>query len=126
MKTFAKLRQLISGNSPYIVRNIKPDEFSGKRRQHQTGDKPRKDVAHCNMCGKALTEYDAQENFGFDYHIGYGSRHDMEIVKARFCCDCFDDLLDSLIHKCKINPVVGEYDLSSRESLPAKEPDETQ
>ena len=64
----------------------------------------------CNMCGKPLDEWDIQENFGFDYYIGYGSKHDMEHVSARFCCDCFDKLLDRLVAECKTSPIVGEYD----------------
>ena len=63
----------------------------------------------CTMCGKTLDDWDRQQGFGFDYHIGYGSRHDLERVHARFCCDCFDALLDELIQRCKHNPVIGEY-----------------
>lgn len=65
----------------------------------------------CNMCGKPLDELDQQEDFGFDYYIGYGSMHDLEHVHAKFCCNCFDKLLDTLVLHCKINPVVGEYEL---------------
>ena len=67
----------------------------------------------CNMCGKQLDEWDIQEKFGFDYYIGYGSKHDMEHAKARFCCDCFDRILDRLIGECKISPIVGELKLES-------------
>lgn len=65
--------------------------------------------AICNMCGKELDEWDLQEDFGFDYYIGYGSRHDMEHAHARFCCDCFDRLLDRLETECKVSPIVGNY-----------------
>ena len=65
----------------------------------------------CNMFGKQLDEWDIQEKFGFDYYIGYGSRHDLEHVKARFCCDCFDRILDRLVEECKTSPIVGEYEI---------------
>jgi len=61
----------------------------------------------CTMCGKPLDDFDNQENFGFEYQIGYGSRHDGEHVKAQFCCECWDNILDLLIDKCKTNPIVG-------------------
>ena len=61
----------------------------------------------CTMCGKELDAYDLQENFGFDYRIGYGSKHDLEHARAKFCCDCFDKILDSLIEKCVTSPIVG-------------------
>ena len=63
----------------------------------------------CTMCGNVLDEWDEQENFGFEYHIGYGSTHDMEHVYARFCCGCFDKVLDYIIANSKHNPVLGEY-----------------
>ena len=53
--------------------------------------------------------WDANEGFGFDYHIVYGSRHDYEHVHADFCCQCFDRILDGLIQACKVSPVIGEY-----------------
>lgn len=65
----------------------------------------------CNMCGATLDEWDEQEGFGFDYYIGYGSKHDLGHAKARFCCACFDKLLDRLVDECAINPIVGEYKL---------------
>ena len=67
------------------------------------------DRERCNLCGKPLDEWDVNENFGFEYYVGYGSKYDLDHVKARFCCDCFDKLLDELIDRCKINPVIGEY-----------------
>lgn len=67
--------------------------------------KASKDAPVCNMCGAKLDFFDEQENYGFDYYVGYGSKHDMEHIKARFCCNCFDKIIDS----CKISPVMGEY-----------------
>lgn len=91
---------------PYIVREISSDERLGKRDIDNVSDPP----ARCNMCGKALDELDLKENFGFDYFVGYGSRHDEEHVRARFCCECFDTILDTLTSECVISPIVGEYD----------------
>lgn len=65
----------------------------------------------CTMCGKTLDELDVQEHFGFDYYIGYGSRYDLEHVKAQFCCNCFDNLLEELESRCKTSPFVGGYDI---------------
>lgn len=64
----------------------------------------------CNMCGKRFDMLDEQENFGFDYHVGYGSRHDLEHIQIRFCCDCFDNLVDGLIPKLKVPMRIEEYD----------------
>lgn len=127
MTAFGRIKRLMFKNRPYITRELRSEEYSSSRNRHASSVGISKDTSCCNMCGRPLTKWDIQENFGFDYHIGYGSRHDMEIIKARFCCDCFDDLLDMLIYKCKINPVVGNYDLVSEDGvLLAKDPDETQ
>ena len=63
----------------------------------------------CTMCGKPLNDMDKQENFGFNYHVGYGSKHDLEHIKARFCCHCFDKILDHIIDNSIHSPVIGEY-----------------
>lgn len=67
-------------------------------------------LKRCNVCGKAFDLWDNQEDFGFDYHIGYGSRHDMERIQLHLCCDCFDKTLDWLLPQCKINPM-SSYNL---------------
>ena len=65
----------------------------------------------CNVCGKEFNMWDNQEGFGFDYRVGYGSKHDGENLKCDLCCDCFDKLLDEyLIPKCKHSIIVKEYD----------------
>lgn len=50
----------------------------------------------CNLCGKDFDLWDKQENFGFDYYVGYGSKYDLQHISAHFCCRCFDRLLDEL------------------------------
>lgn len=67
-------------------------------------------MTYCNLCGKAFDELDEQEHFGFDYHVGYGSRHDCEHIKAHFCYECFDKLLDQLAPQLKIPLTIQEYD----------------
>lgn len=62
----------------------------------------------CTRCGRQFDFFDAQEAYGFDYYIGYGSAHDGSHVKADLCCDCFDELLDSLIKESKTTPVLYE------------------
>jgi len=66
----------------------------------------------CNRCGKPLNQFDLNEGFGFEYHVGYGSKHDLEHVKARFCCRCFDKMIDEAIKTFAISPVVGTYSFS--------------
>lgn len=68
-----------------------------------------KDRPVCTLCGKVLDEYDTQEGFGFNYYIGYGSRHDLSHAKARFCCECFDGILDAMKEVGASSPIVGEY-----------------
>ena len=59
----------------------------------------------CNMCGKVFDEWDYQENFCFDYHIGYGSKYDLNRLKLNLCIDCFDKVLDFILPQCKTNPL---------------------
>ena len=82
-------------------------EFSEAHQEPKQEDEPL-----CNMCGKPLDEYDLQEKFGFEHYIGYGSSHDLEHVKARFCCGCFDKMLDQAVRVFKISPILGEYSLA--------------
>lgn len=62
----------------------------------------------CTMCGKTLDEWDMQQPFGFDHVIGYGSVHDLERIRFRLCCGCFDKAMDRFIPLCKENPVIEE------------------
>lgn len=59
----------------------------------------------CNMCGKEFDEWDKQEEFGFDYQVGYGSGYDGSRIRLDLCCSCFDSLMDYIVPKCKISPV---------------------
>ena len=60
----------------------------------------------CNICGKEFDEWDEQQDFQIDCQVYYGSKHDGEKVKCNFCCDCFDELLDTyILPKCSINPI---------------------
>lgn len=67
----------------------------------------------CNMCAKVFDKWDYQENFCFDYHIGYGSKYDLNRLKLNLCIDCFDKVLDFILPQRKTNPlnelrIVGE------------------
>ena len=62
----------------------------------------------CNMCGKSFGEWDYQENFCFDYHIGYDSKYDLNRLRLNLCIECFDKVLDFIIPQCEINPL-SEY-----------------
>lgn len=63
----------------------------------------------CNVCGKRFNRLDEQENFGFNYHVGYGSKYDLTHIQAHICIDCFDKMMDQFIPMCKISPDKGEY-----------------
>ena len=75
----------------------------------------------CNVCGKVFDRLDEQENFGFDYHVGYGSRYDLTHLKAHICINCFDRLMDGFIPLCKISPDLGEYSLHGETELCTEE-----
>lgn len=62
----------------------------------------------CNLCGEDFDGWDEQEGFGFNHRMGYGSSYDGMLVDLDLCCNCMDRLLDHLIPKCKINPVVED------------------
>lgn len=67
----------------------------------------------CNMCGKKFDDFDAQEEFGFHYFVGYGSKYDLERIDADFCCECFDKIIDWLAPQMKIPIFSGEYKLAN-------------
>lgn len=69
----------------------------------------------CNMCGKKFDEFDVNNGCALWVHPKFGSKYDMSRVKADFCIDCMDKLIDM----CKISPVVegeekkvaGDFDI---------------
>lgn len=62
----------------------------------------------CNVCGKEMDIFDAQEKLTIHNHMGYGSKHDGEEIRIDFCCECFDKIVDA----CKISPIAQDiYDL---------------
>lgn len=66
---------------------------------------------HCNMCGQLFDDWDEQEDFGFTHRVGYGSKFDLQVLRCDFCCNCFDKLMDEyILPRCKISPIVGEYE----------------
>ncbi len=48
----------------------------------------------CDLCGKELDFWDEQENYSIHKEVGYGSKYDGEVIDLRFCCGCFDKLVD--------------------------------
>ena len=74
----------------------------------------------CTMCGRKLDEVDQEQDFYFKRWIGYGSKYDLHIFEVRFCCSCFDEILDKVLPMFKFNPL-SEYEiLSDGEKLIAK------
>lgn len=68
-------------------------------------------VRKCNCCGKEFDMWDEQEDFSMKRHVGYGSKFDGCVIDIDLCCNCFDGVLEDLIPKCEINPIVSRYDL---------------
>ena len=67
------------------------------------------ETVYCNFCGKEFNEWDKQEDFGFNYMVGYGSTFDMTELELHLCCDCFDKTMNEyIIPHCKINPIIDE------------------
>lgn len=58
----------------------------------------------CNMCGKELNRDDRLEGLSITRQMGYGSKYDGEEIDFDLCCNCFDNLIDSM----KINPITNE------------------
>ena len=60
----------------------------------------------CNMCGKTFDKWDEQESFGIHENVGYGSKHDGDIINLDMCCDCFDKLIDNyILPQCYQSPI---------------------
>ena len=63
----------------------------------------------CNVCAKEFDVWDRQEDFGFHYRVGYGSKYDGDKIDLDLCCRCFDDVFEKILPKCKINPLAEQY-----------------
>lgn len=61
----------------------------------------------CNKCGKKFNVFDEQQNFGFNYFVGYGSKYDGSRIELDLCCKCFDEVVDSIAAQCKFSPFGG-------------------
>lgn len=59
---------------------------------------------HCTMCGQNLDEWDINQDFSLNTYIGYGSKYDTETLNARFCCKCFDKIIDYISKNCVLSP----------------------
>lgn len=64
-----------------------------------------KGLTRCNVCGQLFTDLDEKEHIGLHSKIGYGSKHDGDIIDLDICCSCFDNLIDKLASRCMINPI---------------------
>lgn len=58
----------------------------------------------CTMCGHNLDEWDINQDFSLNTYIGYGSKYDTETLNARFCCKCFDKIIDYISKNCVLSP----------------------
>ena len=68
----------------------------------------KKDNITCTMCGKTFDFLDKDGNNIFDITFGYGSRHDEERYKFKFCCSCMDKMVEMIIPMCKEDPLVDD------------------
>ena len=55
----------------------------------------------CNVCGKEFNFWDEQHLFKVYRRMGYGTKYDGDMLELDMCCDCMDTLID----KCKVNPI---------------------
>lgn len=63
----------------------------------------------CNMCGRQFDEFDEQQNATIDTYMYYGSKYDGSQLTCRFCCECFDKLIEEyIIPKATIMPLRDE------------------
>lgn len=62
---------------------------------------------YCNKCGKKLDMWDIQEDFSMQRSLGYGSKYDGSDFDIDLCCGCMDELIDEMIEKCVISPVIS-------------------
>lgn len=54
----------------------------------------RRNKAVCNMCGKKLYKLKLLE---IEFQAIYGSKHDGDTIKFRFCADCLDLFIDDYL-----------------------------
>jgi len=61
-------------------------------------------IKRCTMCGNKLDIAEANGNFSFQHRVGYGSKHDGDVVCLTLCGGCFDKVVDvlSMMSKEKI------------------------
>ena len=53
-------------------------------------------MKRCTMCGNKLDFAEANGNFSFQHRIGYGSKHDGDVICLTLCSDCLDKVVDVL------------------------------
>ena len=58
----------------------------------------------CNICGQPLDFFDEQQGLTIHRRLQYGSRYDGDVVCMRFCCNCFDEMVD----ECEVSPIDKE------------------
>lgn len=62
-------------------------------------------IQKCNVCGKEFDGMDSYSQFGIKTTPHYGSKYDSDNIHLDLCCDCFDNLMDYIIPKCKLSPI---------------------
>lgn len=69
-------------------------------------------MKRCTMCEKKLDTVDLHGDFSFYHRVGYGSKHDGDIVYLKLCRDCFDKVVDILSMMSKEKIVFSPEELS--------------
>ena len=64
-----------------------------------------KSVLICDMCGNHFDDWDLQENHKYKFSFGFGSRHDLEIIKWNLCAACFDKVIDTILPLFPKSPI---------------------
>ena len=89
----------------YVLPDNKKELYS-ELREAESETRVARYGCKCTKCGKYFMVYDAQEKFTIDTGIiGFGSQYDECSIKIDLCVDCFDELMQKLIPRCKENPV---------------------
>lgn len=69
-------------------------------------------MKRCTMCGKKLDAVDVYGNFSFQHRVGYGSKHDGDMVCLTLCSDCFDRIIDIISMMSKERILFSPQELS--------------
>ncbi len=87
-------------------------DFMNRTRNMSLEDKNKEAAKyHCTACGKPFNVWDVQAGLEMEFYMGFGSTYDESHIKAMFCIECFDKIIDALKAKAKEDPIVEWRDV---------------